>query len=460
MNLFKFESSHHKVAVEDDNGNSLYYHDIERFIEKLEKIINKKKLITVIANNDIETILFYVACIRLKITIIFISNKKTSQNLYELIDQYQPDYIWRKIVKNDEKSLIYYNQYGLFRLKNEPKNEINSKIDLLLSTSGTTGNLKYVKLSSENLLSNASSITKYLNLDANERPIVKLPINYAYGLSVINSHLNVGAKIYLTDENIVKKNFWKIVSNKNITSLAGVPFTFEIIKKMNIGYNYLKNIRYLTQAGGKLNKELVLYFGKLSRKCDFNFYVMYGQTEATARITYLPPEYNLEKPESVGIAIPGGEIEIKNKTKNKYGEIIYKGTNVMLGYANSRIDLESGDQLKGILNTNDIGYLDSDNFLYVSGRKDRKIKILGNRINLDDVEKLLNKEEYGYICIPFGEKIKVVMINNGDKKTISKKLYKEYEIPINFIEYEKVKNFEYNENGKIDYKFYERRELI
>lgn len=166
---------------------------------------------------------------------------------------------------------------------------------MLLTTSGSTGSPKLVRLSKENILENAKSIAQYLDIDQNERAITSLPMHYSYGLSVINSHLISGATILLTEDSYIQRDFWVFAREQRVTSFSGVPFTYEILKKMKFWNRNLPTLRTLTQAGGKLSNELIEYFAKNAKLRDVNFYVMYGQTEATARMSYLPCQYTIEK---------------------------------------------------------------------------------------------------------------------------------------------------------------------
>ncbi|MBO5327526.1 MAG: AMP-binding protein, partial [Clostridia bacterium] len=163
-------------------------------------------------------------------------------------------------------------------------------------------------------------------------------------------------------------------------------------------------LKYLTQAGGKLSKELVLEFAEICRDKGIRFIVMYGQTEATARMTYLPWESIFDKTASIGIAIPGGKLSLIDandaliEESETVGELVYEGDNVTLGYATSACDLASDDQRHGVLQTGDMAKRDDDGFYYIVGRKKRFLKLFGNRVNLDETEGLLNKEGFRCVC--------------------------------------------------------------
>ena len=234
------------------------------------------------------------------------------------------------------------------------------ELGLLLTTSGSTGSPKFVRQSYTNILDNARSIVTYLELDETERPITTLPMNYTYGLSIINSHLLVGASILVTDKTLMEKEFWSFFKESKATSFGGVPYTYEMLDKLRFYRMELPSLRTMTQAGGKILPELHEKFAKYAKEQGKRFVVMYGQCEATARMGYLPYEKAVEKKGSMGIVIPGGKfrlIDVNGKEiTDPYitGELVYEGKNVTLGYAECKDDLGKGDERGGILETGDM----------------------------------------------------------------------------------------------------------
>jgi len=218
---------------------------------------------------------------------------------------------------------------------------------------------------------------------------------YAYGLSIINCHLFKGATILLTSKTIVEKDFWNFFKSREASSFSGVPYTYQILKKLKFSEMSLPSLKTLTQAGGKLNNELNIYFSEYALNSDKRFFVMYGQTEATARMSFLPPEYAIEKLGSIGLPLPDCEFVLVDDYGNeiqeidRVGELVYKGKNVSMGYCKSGDDLLKCDENNGVLFTGDLAKKDADNFYYITGRKNRDIKLFGNRINLDEMENLL-----------------------------------------------------------------------
>lgn len=261
-------------------------------------------------------------------------------------------------------------------------------LGLLLNTSGSTGSSKLVRLSYKGLASNAASIVEYLGLRADDRAITALPLAYSFGMSILNSHLEAGASLILTEESMVGRGFWELARAEGTTSLSGVPATFEMLRRVGLERFGLDRLRMLTQAGGRLRDALILEFLDVSERLGLEFFVMYGQTEAGPRISYVPAARLRDKVGSIGIAVPGGQLDLDQEN----GELVYSGPNVMLGYASQREDLAAGDETGGVLRTGDLARRDEDGYYYITGRAKRFVKISGNRVNLDEVETLLAAE--------------------------------------------------------------------
>jgi acyl-CoA synthetase (AMP-forming)/AMP-acid ligase II len=264
-----------------------------------------------------------------------------------------------------------------------------------MTTSGSTGSSKLVRLSQRNLESNATSIANYLAIDSQERGLVSLPLNYVYGLSIVNSHLKAGATLLLTSASVMQREFWTFVRDERATSLAGVPYTWEMLKKLRFMRMDLPDMRTLTQAGGKLAPALVKEFTDYADQHGKRFVVMYGAAEATSRMAWLAPEFAQRKSSTIGTPIPGGEFILLDENGDIItapdvdGELVYKGENVALGYAERGCDLALGDTFQGILHTGDIARVDTDGFYSIVGRKKRFLKIFGNRLGMDEMETLL-----------------------------------------------------------------------
>ena len=202
----------------------------------------------------------------------------------------------------------------------------------MLPTSGSLGKPKFVCLSYENLKNNTREIKKYLKINTQSSVITTLSPSYSYGLSIINSHVISGSKIILNNRSLIDAKFWKLLIENKINFFYGVPLMFEILFKSSKFFDQLKTIKTFACAGGHLNKEIKLRMLKVLN--DKKIFIMYGQTEASPRISYLDLSNNQDKLESIGKPLNGGKLWIENDKKelnNKNtGELIYKGRNVML----------------------------------------------------------------------------------------------------------------------------------
>jgi acyl-CoA synthetase (AMP-forming)/AMP-acid ligase II len=274
----------------------------------------------------------------------------------------------------------------------EPETDLHPELAVLLPTSGTTGSPKLVRLAYRNLEANAASIAEFLELDRSERAIQSLPIHYSYGLSVLNSHLAADASVIVSPHSIMRREFWADATRWQATSFAGVPYSYAILERTGLLRTAMPDsMRALTQSGGRLAPESIIPLHELMRARGGRMWVMYGQTEATARISYVPPEALPDKAHTIGVPIPRGQMSVWSGSEEiaepgVAGELVYQGPNVMLGYAQEREHLELGDVLGGRLHTGDLGVFDEDGFFRLTGRTKRIAKIFGLRVNLDEIE--------------------------------------------------------------------------
>lgn len=290
---------------------------------------------------------------------------------------------------------------------------VHEDLALLLSTSGSTGSAKLVRLSHGAVLSNARAIAESLCIAPGAVAPTSLPPSYSYGLSVIHSHWVAGATVVFTRHGIVTREFWQAFSACGCTSFAGVPFSYEALVKLRMDVRPPKTLMHMTQAGGRLAVPLAERFHAAMAARKGTFTVMYGQTEATARMSCLPSDAFGEKKGSAGRAISGGGFAIEED-----GEVVYRGPNVMMGYASLPEDLEKGDELGRKLHTGDLGALDADGFLTLTGRKKRIAKVYGNRYNLDEVEALARSA--GPVAALARDERVVVFCEGASEKTLAR----------------------------------------
>ncbi|BAY75676.1 putative long-chain-fatty-acid--CoA ligase [Nostoc linckia NIES-25] len=386
-----------QTALISETGEQITYEELATACDRLESQFGKEKcLIVILCRNTLEAIIGYLAGLRSRNTIMLLDSTLDTELVQNLIQTYAANWLWQP------NSLG--TGYELISLRKGGHGSLHPDVALLLSTSGSTGSPKLVRLTLANLQANAVAIAQYLKITADERPITSLPFHYSYGLSVLNSHLLKGATILVTEMPLIYREFWNFFQTYQATSMAGVPYTYEMLRRLNIFSMNLPSLRYLTQAGGRLSAELVGFFAGQMQERGLTFYVMYGQTEATARMAYLHPEHTLKKLDSIGQAIPGGSFWLEDSQHQKIegsgvvGELVYQGENVMMGYATCKEDLALPDQLGGVLQTGDIAQRDEDGFYYIQGRLKRFLKILGTRINLEDIEKTLQSRGFDCIC--------------------------------------------------------------
>lgn len=447
--------------IDADSAKSITYKNLDKLTDEISEqfLTEEKKLFFLFTNNSIESLISYLAILKSGDAVLLLDDKLNSEIRKNLIEIYKPS-----VIINQSEKVEGYEQKSVGILENchfrTSSNEVklHPSLKVLLSTSGTTGSPKLVRLSADNIQSNAESIAQYLEIDENEKPITTLPFNYSYGLSVINSHLLKGATIVLTDKTVFFKDFWNIFKQYECTSFAGVPYTYQMLKRTGFDKLDLPSLRAVTQAGGKLNEEMIKHFYEYAERNNVRFFVMYGQTEATARISYVPFDKLKNKIGSIGVSIPGGKLSLMKDgilitEPHQVGEIVYEGENVMLGYAESLEDLSKGNEMNGKLFTGDLGYFDEDGFFYVTGRMKRFIKMFGLRINLDEVQKMIeNNFHIAAACTGEDEKLKILVQTADDlDNKVKQKVCETYKLNPSTVIVRQTDNIPTKSTGKYDY---------
>jgi long-chain acyl-CoA synthetase len=390
-----------------EDGETVSYEAAASAADVFGAHLAERALVFILTDNCIESVIGYLGCLRSKRPMTLLARNIHQILLGNLLNVYGPHYIWLSSNQAAQlpgtKEVFAFRNYVLLE-RMGGLTEIHKDLALLVTTSGSTGSSKFVRLSYDNITSNAQSIAEYLELGQADRAITILPMHYVFGLSIINSHLQVGAAVVLTSATVLEKRFWNLFREHEGTSISGVPYTYEILKRLEWHRIELPNLKVLTQAGGKLPAALVAEYIGLCRNKGLKFYVMYGAAEATARMSYLPPDVAVEKPASIGVAIPGGEFWLEDEKGNTVtepeivGELFYRGKNVSLGYAQSREDLALGDERQGVLRTGDMAKRDKEGMYYIAGRKSRFVKLFGNRVNLDELEQLIREAGIDCAC--------------------------------------------------------------
>lgn len=331
---------------------------------------------------------------------------------------------------------------------------------VLLSTSGTTGSPKLVRLSRLNIVSHAHHLGQYLGIDERERAIQSLPLTFSYGLSVLYTHLAARASVILPSQPIMRPEFWSEASRWGATSFAGVPYSYSILQRTGFLRDAMPDTMHtLTQSGGRMPPENIVELWELMRARGGRFFAMYGQTESTSRMSYVPPDALPEKAHTVGIAIPGGRVTIQPPGQDETtepgveGEVIFRGPNVMLGYAEGREALARGDDLGGTLRTGDLGKLDEDGFLQLTGRMKRIAKIYGLRVNLDEIEAAAGP--HGPVAaIDGGDRVVLWRVSDGQVTAddLRRELAGRFGLKSRVFAVRDVDDLPLNSRGKVDYR--------
>ena len=437
-----------KAAIISDRA-IITYGEISRFCGIFSKLLKKGSLILIKCRTNVPSIMGYAAAMSCGVAVILCEDKDFDLGI---IQNYAPLYIWQSNEKIPVGYSEVYSEYGyvLLRADNEVGYNINKNLALLLSTSGSTGSSKFVRISRENIADNTSAIINSLRINESDRAIVMLPISYTYGLSVVNTYLSVGAALLVTEYPVYHSLFWEFARAHSCSAICGVPYTYELIKKFGFLKTPIASLRLATQAGGKLSRDTEKYMLDLALSRNFDFAVMYGQTEATARMTCHILNENPDKLGSAGRVLPGGNIGVED------GELVYKGANVTMGYSESFRDLAGGDERGGVLYTGDTGYIDGEGFVYITGRKKRISKLNGHRISLDELENLIQAEcNAAAACVERTDGIHILLETESREKHVIENVrnyvIKKTGINGRLININIIGSLPRNESGKILY---------
>jgi len=337
---------------------------------------DRRRLALVEAAATPEAVAAYIGAMRAG-AVVLLAPEGNERALDAFVDRYDPDV-----------TITAAADHTVMHRRSDAAHDLHPDLALLLSTSGSTGSPKLVRLSHENLRSNASAIASYLGIERTDRAMLSLPLHYCYGLSILHSNLASGAAVVLSEASVVDRCFWDRFARWGATSLAGVPHTFELLDRAGFANLDLPTLRYVTQAGGRLQADAVRRYARLGAERGWRFFVMYGQTEATARMAYLPPELAEQRPDAIGVPVPGGSFRIADPDAEGAGELVYSGPNVMLGYATAPEDLAAGRSVDE-LHTGDLARQADDGLFEIVGRRSRFVKPFGVRVDLDAIESSL-----------------------------------------------------------------------
>lgn len=447
----QLETHGDRIALTGNDGRPVTYADLARradaFAQDLRQVLGRDRgLLLVEMRNTPEAVTAYLGALRARWPVILGSDGAGAPGK-DLVSRFGPDLIWRQ-----EGGLVTGAAEG------QPEGEsadLHAELGVMLSTSGSTGSTKLVRLSRSNLHENARSIAEYLELDPDRVTATTLPLHYSYGLSVLNSFLLAGARLVLTEASVIDAGFRPLLDQEKVTDLAGVPYTYELFERLGLRDDPPESLRTLTQAGGRLPPETVSRYARFGRERGVKFFVMYGQTEATARMAYLPPELALDHADCIGVAIPRGTFRIQAEDGSEItkpgqpGELIYQGPNVMMGYGLVRGDLARGPELDRLA-TGDIAELAPGGLYRIVGRTSRFSKIAGLRIGFDEVEAILRRQ--GIEAVVTGDdRTLLLAIRQGDPEAARQAVSLACGIPVAPIFAWPLKELPVLSSGKTDY---------
>jgi acyl-CoA synthetase (AMP-forming)/AMP-acid ligase II len=380
-----------RTAVVDAGcGRAVTYRQLDELTAKGAELLAgpAKRVIYLAARNDLDSVVCYLSALRSGHAVCL--DQADSVSGASVVGAYCPEWILcrEESTAPDTSHCPLAGRLHGFEVRAcpaIPPAPVFPHLALLLLTSGSTGSPKAVRLSYGNIIAAASQARAAVEVTENDNAFLALPFTHVYGLSVLHSLLTVGGTVTLSPYGIMNPKFWELLESSRPSLCPLVPAQMRFARTIGSGrISGLHGLR-VTLSGSRIEPELYQWIaGTLAPFA--HIYSMYGMTECCGRVTALAPAEFCARPGSVGRAVEGGSIRILAT-----GEIEYAGANVMLGYASSRDDLSFGDHLCGSIRTGDLGYTDADGCLYVTGRLTRLSKVLGRRIDLEDIEGRLRR---------------------------------------------------------------------
>ena len=468
--IWDFGSFADSPALIADTGVRITYRDLEALSGETENAIGRstgrsvdsKPLVMFVCRNSLGALAGYAALINRGYPVLPMSAELPAEMRKEVMNVYRPGLLFlpeelrgtlpamREVCRIRDYVLLKTNYPELF--------PTHPQLGLLITTSGSTGSAKFVRQSRENLRFNAAAIADYLQIGPCDKSITALPPQYTYGLSVFHAGLLRGAATVVTQSGIMDPEFWDLFEAEEVTCFHGVSNTYEMLHHIGMFEDDFPSLRTMSQAGGKLSRELQEYYGHYAEKNGKRFIIMYGQSEATAAISYLPAEDTLRKPGSVGVTIPGGSVSLEDGAGNPVtgaytrGEIVYRGPNVAMGYAQRGEDLKLGDEWNGMLRTGDIGEFDEDHYLSITGRLKRYIKMAGHRVSLDEIDSMI-MDELNILSASVGtdDHLTVFVTDDGEREAVETFIGSSINAARTGFRVRTIPAFPRNDGGKILY---------
>lgn len=447
------------VLVDGSTGAAVTRADIEtRGAELADLLDGQPGLAFLLASNELGLVRDFHALVAAGIPAALIDASSEHSALTALAERYRPELVlgggaagWTHEAYNAAGQRAH-GEHAPDRDHASP----HPDLCVLLTTSGSTGSPKFVRLSRANIAANARQIAASLGLRRDDTGITALPFHYSFGMSVLTSHAAVGSPVVVTSASVLEPALWEQMAANRVSFLPGVPQTYQMLRRLGFAERDLPHLRALIQAGGRLDPALVAHFAEAMESRGGEFFVMYGQTEAAPRMTCLPPARLAEKLGSAGVALPEARLSIRAETgealpPGEAGEVFFTGPNVMMGYAEHRDDLALADTTGDTLATGDLGYLDADGYLFLTGRSKRIAKVAGLRISLDEVEAMVPELAAAAVEVPAGTIALATTSGGADGSTAARALAKALRVPPKNVKIHHVAELPLLPSGKVDY---------
>lgn len=393
-------------AIWTPEGTITYGELVTLVSQQQSRLPDRRSLILLAVDNSWGSIVSYLACI--------------ASDLPTILLPHGDDNFLSEVALQYDANFLVDGPSGRVTYRSATEHKLHPELQILLSTSGSTGSPKLVRLSEKNLTANATSIAQALNLSKEDRCVASLPMSYSYGLSVINSTIAARGCILLIPGTATQPNFWKCARASNATTLSTTPYMWDLIESQGLNVLQVPSLSRITVAGGALLPSKVTEYADLGRAIGWDLYVMYGQTEATARIAMLPPDRAFDCPDAVGFPIEGGSVRLEHIAGHPLstGELIYRGPNVMMGYATSVKDLSRGYDLTELA-TGDLATIDKSGCVRIVGRTSHFTKVRGHRIDLRHLEDTTKQSGVEVACIASSKHINVVTTSITPEELLS-----------------------------------------
>ena len=459
--IWNFSAFGSRPALTDDTGVTVRYNELAELQDQLAGI-GPGELTMMLCENSIGALAGYAALINSGHPMLMVSSGMPEDMRRNIMNTYRPGMVFapRLLQKHysNMQELRTIDDYVLLKTNYSEQYSVFPELGQLLTTSGSTGSVKFVRQSRSNILINAMNYAVDLGITETERTVTSLPLHYTYALTNYSASLLTGAVMVVTRLGIMDEEFWDLFENERVTAFHNVSAAYDMLCRMEIFSGDFPHLRLMTQAGSKLSRELHRYYARYAEKYGKRFIPMYGQCEATSGITYLPADRAPEKIGSVGIVVPGGEIELTDAEGNPVeeahvsGELVYRGKNVALGYASCGGDLIRGDDWNGVLRTGDLAERDEDGFLYITGRLRRFIKVSGHRISLDEIdERIMDDLHIRAVCSGTDDNLVIFVLSDRDKSAVYEYVCRKISVVRPVFRVQTIEAFPVNEAGKILY---------